>query len=207
MCDGAASPPLLRLYRHRAGSRIHWSEVRMRIDLTKVAAALLGPPVERRGLTSGSLGWYCPFHREASPSFRVVLGEAIWSCSTCGAGGDAAALVMRLKSIGFRDAVGWLDEQDGLDLSHDLAPDAYSLPGRSRCGIVAGLLRCRGIRGDQGIRLRRLARAAAGVSLGSFGRRPLVQPPSKSPPPSREHWPSVSWRSPPAPPTASASSR
>jgi DNA primase len=101
----------------------------MRIDLTKVVAALLGPPVERRGLTSGSLAWNCPFHSEASPSLRVILGEAIWSCSTCGAGGDAAALVMRMKSIGFRDAVGWLDEQHGLDLSHDVAPDARSAQG------------------------------------------------------------------------------
>jgi CHC2-type zinc finger protein len=126
MSDCPASPPLLRLYKHRPGSRSGWSEIRGRIDPTKVAAALLGPPVERRGLTSGSLGWYCPFHVGTSPSFRIFLGEAIWSCTACGAGGDSAALVMRLKGIGFRDAIAWLDEQDGLDSSEVVAPDDHA---------------------------------------------------------------------------------
>jgi hypothetical protein len=128
MSDGAASPPVLRLYRHRPRSRSDWNEIRGRVDLTKVAAALLGPPVERRGLTSGSLGWYCPFQVESDPSFRVILGEAVWLCSACGAGGDAAALVMRLKSIGFRDAIAWLDEQDGLDSFDAVAADEHTAP-------------------------------------------------------------------------------
>ena len=93
-----------------------------------MAAALLGPPVERRGLTSGSLGWYCPFHRGASPSFRVNLGEPVWSCSACGAGGDAAALVMRIKGIGFRDAIAWLDEQDGFDFAQVVDADDHAAP-------------------------------------------------------------------------------
>ena len=63
MSDGAASSPPLRLYTPRPRLDVDWNEIRGRIDLTKVAAALLGPPVERRGLSSGSLGWYCPFHR------------------------------------------------------------------------------------------------------------------------------------------------
>jgi DNA primase len=133
MSDGAASPPLLRLYRHRPGSRSDWSEIKGRIDLTKVAAAFLGPPVERRGLTSGSLGWCCPFHVGTIASFRVNLGESIWFCSDCEAGGDAAALVMRMKSIGFRDAIAWLDEQDGLDSSNVVVSDDHASP---RAGTV-----------------------------------------------------------------------
>jgi DNA primase len=112
MSKGLAFSPHLKLYRPRQRSRSKWSEIRGRIDLSKLAASLLGPPVERRGLSTGSLGWYCPFHRPMSASFRVILGEATWSCSACGAGGDAAALVMRFKSIGFRDAIAWLDEQE-----------------------------------------------------------------------------------------------
>ena len=136
MSDGAASPPRLRLYRHPTHSRNDWSEIRRRIDLTKVAAALLGPPVERRGLTCGSLGWYCPFHHGTSASFRVLLGEAIWSCTACRAGGDAAALVMRLKSIGFRDAIAWLDEQDSLALSKVVAGDDRSTPRAITVGAM-----------------------------------------------------------------------
>jgi CHC2 zinc finger len=112
MSEGLAFSPLLKLYRPRQRSRSNWSEMRGRIDLSKLAAALLGPPVERRGLSTGSLGWYCPFHRGTSASFRVILGAANWSCSACGSGGDAAALVMRIKSMGFRDAIAWLGEQE-----------------------------------------------------------------------------------------------
>jgi DNA primase len=128
MSDGASYPHLLKLYQHRPRSRSDWSEIRGRIDLTKVAAALLGPPVERRGLTSGSLGWCCPFDDGTSASFRVILGEAVWSCSACEAGGDAAALVMRLKSISFCEAIAWLDEQEGLDSSAVVASDFPTIP-------------------------------------------------------------------------------
>ena len=136
MSDGAASRFLLRLYRHHPGTRSDWSEIRRRIDLTKVAGALLGSPVERRGLTSGSLAWFCPFHRGTTPSFRVTLGEAVWSCSGCEAGGDAAALVMRIKSIGFRDAIAWLDEQDSLALSKVVAGDDHSTPRAITVGAM-----------------------------------------------------------------------
>ena len=79
---------------------------------------------------------YCPFHRGTSASFRVLLGEAIWSCSACRAGGDAAALVMRLKSIGFRDAIAWLDEQDGLALSTVVAAADHSTPRAITVGAM-----------------------------------------------------------------------
>jgi DNA primase len=131
MTDGAAFFPPLRLYTPRLMEGRDWNAIRARIDLTKVAAALLGPPVERRGLRSGSLGWHCPFHRGRGPSFRVVLGEATWSCSDCLAGGDAAALVMRLKGMVFRDAIAWLDEQDGLSSSAEAADDHMQILTRN----------------------------------------------------------------------------
>jgi hypothetical protein len=133
MTKNATAPSLLRLYKPGPESRRDWSEIRGRIDLAKVAAALLGAPVERRGLSSGSLGWCCPFHPETIPSFRIILGEVAWSCSTCGAGGDAAALVMRIKSVGFHDAVAWLDEDDWFNASKDLTKNGRNaspaLPG------------------------------------------------------------------------------
>jgi CHC2 zinc finger len=134
MSDGAASFPPLRLYTPRPRSRSDWNEIRARIDLAKLAAALLGPPVERRGLQSGSLGWYCPFDLGPSPSFRVTLGAATWTCSTCGAAGDAAALVMRMKRMVFRDAIAWLDEQEGLvDNSHDVDDDRGTAWAQTAC--------------------------------------------------------------------------
>lgn len=114
MSHGAVSRPSLRLYTPRLMARRDWNEIRERIDLIKVAAALLGPPVERRGLRTASLVWRCPFDHGSTPSFRVNLGEATWSCSQCGSAGDAVALVMRMKGMVFRDAIAWLDEQKGI---------------------------------------------------------------------------------------------
>ena len=54
--------------------------------------------MERRGLQTASLRWRCPFDSGRTPSFQVNLGENSWSCSMCEAGGDAAALVMRIKA-------------------------------------------------------------------------------------------------------------
>lgn len=129
MAHNPVPPRPLRVYAPRLVARRDWSEIKTRIDLAKVTAALLGPPVERRGLRSGSLGWYCPFDHGPDPSFRVILGEATWSCSTCAAGGDAAALVMRMKKLIFRDAIAWLDEQEGLDLASEVVEDDRSFPG------------------------------------------------------------------------------
>ena len=134
MSDGVASLPPLRLFTPRPRARGDWNEIRGRIDLAKVAAALLGPPVERRGLRTGSLGWNCPFDEGHRPSFQVIMGEDTWSCSECGAGGDAAALVMRIKTMSFRDAIAWLDEQEGigpsahLDFDHERVPAARAYP-------------------------------------------------------------------------------
>jgi DNA primase len=107
----ATSPSLLRLFRPEPATRVHWSAIRGRIDLAKVAAALLGAPSTGGDDCSAWLWWHCPFHFDSTPSIRVVAGEPTWSCGGCGAGGDAAALVMRVKHVSFRDAVQWLDEE------------------------------------------------------------------------------------------------
>ena len=94
--------------------------------------------MERRGLQTASMRWHCPFDRSRTPSFQVSLGERSWSCSTCGAGGDAAALVMRIKGMAFRDAVAWLDDQEDFR-STELVGDN---PKRLRGGNCIRLLRC-----------------------------------------------------------------
>lgn len=104
--------PQLRLYTPRPAARRDWTEIRGRINLVRVTAELLGAPIERRGLQTATLAWHCPFHKGRVPSFQVVVGEKSWSCSVCGAGGDAAALIMRVKAMAFRDAIAWLDEHE-----------------------------------------------------------------------------------------------
>jgi hypothetical protein len=81
--------------------RIDWSSVKACIDLVAVVSAHLGP-AQKRG--SGRLWWVCPFHPDRNPSFCVTAGRSEWHCFGCGARGDAAALVMRLKRLTFPEA-------------------------------------------------------------------------------------------------------
>ena len=94
--------------RIRSG-RIDWPSLKDRTDPVAVATALLGPPVKRIGSRSA---WLCPWHDDHDPSFTVDAKG--WRCWACGIGGDAAALVMRHRAIGFPEANRWLAEQAGI---------------------------------------------------------------------------------------------
>ena len=55
-------------------------------------------------------GWkgLCPFHKEDTPSFSVDREEGLFNCFGCGEKGNIAQLIMKLKSIGFREAMDFL---------------------------------------------------------------------------------------------------
>jgi hypothetical protein len=94
--------------------RLDWPAIRDKVDLAKVATALLGPALGRRGERGRRLYWRCPFHEDNNPSFAVTPGKPHWKCFGCGEHGDAAALVMKLNGMSFPDAVRWLGEQVGI---------------------------------------------------------------------------------------------
>ena len=95
--------------------------LRDRVDLEAVAIALLGPAPGRRGQTGGRrLWWHCPFHEDKNPSFCVTQRLRIWRCFGCGASGDAVALVMKLTSCAFLEAIRWLEERRGAVFSSTL---------------------------------------------------------------------------------------
>lgn len=84
-----------------------WQAERERIDLASVATNLLGPAPGRRG--ERGLWWRCPLgtHRDDNPSFKVFRdgsGRWRWKCFGCNEGGDAAALVMKVKHCTFPEA-------------------------------------------------------------------------------------------------------
>ncbi|MFI5454202.1 MAG: CHC2 zinc finger domain-containing protein [Isosphaerales bacterium] len=91
--------------------RIEWSEVKDRIDLGIVATALLGPAVKRSG---PELIWMCPWDNDENPFLQVNPVKRLWKCWSCGQGGDAAALVMKVQGVAFPEAVRWLAEQVGI---------------------------------------------------------------------------------------------
>jgi DNA primase len=96
------------------GGRVDWRELRDRIDLSALAADLMGPPAGRRGERSeGRLWWLCPLHDDRNPSLCVDPAKGAWRCYGCGASGSAADLVMGVNRVAFGEAVRWLDEWAG----------------------------------------------------------------------------------------------
>jgi hypothetical protein len=60
--------------------------------------------VELRQRGSRLVG-HCPFHDDARPSLEVNARKGLWHCFPCGVGGDGITFVMRLKALGFAQAV------------------------------------------------------------------------------------------------------
>jgi hypothetical protein len=134
MNQGPASHLMLRLYQPRRPRRTSWNELEHKFDLATLAADLLGPSIGRCG---DERWWHCPFHDGYSPSLWVAPGASHWSCMGCGAGGNAVALVMRTKKIGFGVAIKWLCDWAGSTSSTTVVDD---LNGHNEAlGTTAGI--------------------------------------------------------------------
>lgn len=59
----------------------------------------------------------CPFHDDRSPSMTVVPTKQIFHCFVCQAGGDAIAFVQRFLKMEFREALEYLAERYGVELT------------------------------------------------------------------------------------------
>ncbi len=81
-------------------------------------AALVGETVVLR--QRGSEFWgCCPFHQEKTPSFKVNPSTGLWKCFGCGKGGDIFSYVMERENLDFMDALRYLSERAGIELSFE----------------------------------------------------------------------------------------
>ena len=72
----------------------------------------------------------CPFHGEKTPSFHVIPSTGLFKCFGCGAGGDVFAYIMKRENLEFPDAIRFLADRAGIELTED--KNAKSGPKRSR---------------------------------------------------------------------------
>jgi len=57
----------------------------------------------------------CPFHGDTRPSFYFRVRRGVFYCHGCGERGDGFQLVMRLRGVGFPEAVEWVATQCGVE--------------------------------------------------------------------------------------------
>ena len=77
---------------------------------------LIGEYVQLRRRGANYIG-LCPFHKEKTPSFTVSAEKQIYKCFGCSEGGSAIQFVMKIENLDFREALEFLAERAGIDLS------------------------------------------------------------------------------------------
>jgi DNA primase len=61
----------------------------------------------------------CPFHDERTPSFSVSAERGLYHCFGCGASGDAISFVRQTEALDFAEAVEFLADRYGVELTRE----------------------------------------------------------------------------------------
>ncbi len=87
--------------------------------------------------SAGRLKGLCPFHDERTPSFHVRPDAGLYHCFGCGAGGDAISYVQETQHTTFVEAVTWLADQLGYELTIDDSGPEATGPAVPRARMLA----------------------------------------------------------------------
>ncbi len=83
------------------------------VDLISEYVQLKPSGINHKGL--------CPLHNEKSPSFMVNRERQSWHCFGCGKGGDIFTFIQEMEGMEFRDALRFLADKAGIQLSQSIS--------------------------------------------------------------------------------------
>lgn len=89
--------------------------------------------VRKRGRTVSAI---CPFHQEKTPSLSIDVGQGLYHCFGCQAGGDVFKFIQETQGLDFSEAVEYLAGRAGIPLQRD--PEAARRKGERETLIEAG---------------------------------------------------------------------
>ncbi|MBZ4663123.1 MAG: primase [Caloramator sp.] len=65
----------------------------------------------------------CPFHNDKGPSLSVSPDKQLFHCFGCGAAGNTIGFIMKIRNYDYKDALLYLAERAGIDVSFDESKD------------------------------------------------------------------------------------
>ncbi|SHE85414.1 DNA primase [Caloramator proteoclasticus] len=65
----------------------------------------------------------CPFHNDKGPSLSVSPDKQLFHCFGCGAAGNTIGFIMKIRNYDYKDALLYLAERAGIDVSFDGSKD------------------------------------------------------------------------------------
>lgn len=89
------------------------NEIRRKVDIVDIIG-------ERIPLVSRGKNFFCvcPFHDDSNPSMCVSREKQIYTCFSCHATGNVFTFLMNYEHIDFKEALYYLGDKVGIDVSH-----------------------------------------------------------------------------------------
>ena len=116
------------------GGRIDTAALLARVDIVAVIDAYV--PLTKNGAEYEAC---CPFHNEATPSFKVSQVKQFYHCFGCGANGDALKFLMEHQGLSFVGAAQQLggDVLPAADAAPRATPTRSAVSSRSSASCSA----------------------------------------------------------------------